>query len=186
MLTNSKSRYGLVSVFIHWVSAIVVVGLFVLGWWMLTLTYYDSWYRLGPWWHKSFGISLLILTSLRVVWMLCNPKPAALGSQLEKSAARVGHLLLYAALFTVMISGYLISTADGRSISVFDWFEVPGLITGIPYQEDIAGEVHWYAACTLVIMAAGHALIALKHQFIDKHPTLSRMMLINAKKTEQK
>lgn len=186
MLTNTKSGYGLISVLVHWLTAVVVIGLFVLGWWMLTLTYYDSWYRLGPWWHKSFGISLLILTCLRVIWVLCNRKPAPLGSRLERTGARLGHLLLYLVLFTVMISGYLISTADGRAISVFGWFEVPALITSIPYQEDIAGEVHWYAACSLMILAAGHALMAFKHQFIDKHRTLSRMMPFNAKKMEHK
>lgn len=186
MLTNTSSRYGVISVTLHWLSAVTVIGLFVLGWWMLTLTYYDSWYRLGPWWHKSFGITLLMLTLLRVVWVLSNPKPKALGTALERRGARLGHVLLYIVLFTVMFSGYFISTADGRAISVFDWFEVPALVTGIPYQEDIAGEVHWYAACALIILAAGHALMALKHQFIDKHPTLSRMMLINSKKTEHK
>ncbi|RUO22917.1 cytochrome b [Aliidiomarina minuta] len=182
MIRNTRQRYGLMSAAIHWLTAITVIALFALGWWMLTLTYYDTWYRLGPWWHKSFGISLLMLTLFRVFWMLINPKPKALGSQLEKAGAKLGHLLLYLLLFTVMISGYLISTADGRSISVFDWFSVPALITGIPYQEDIAGEVHWYAACALMILAAGHALMALKHQFIDKHPTLTRMFTINPEK----
>ena len=55
MLKNTNKQYGSVSVSFHWLSAILVVGMFILGWWMLTLTYYDEWYRLGPWWHKSIG-----------------------------------------------------------------------------------------------------------------------------------
>jgi cytochrome b561 len=74
-----------------------------------------------------------------------------------------------------MISGYLISTADGRPISVFGWFEVPALITGIPNQEDRAGDVHFYAAWALVILAALHALAAFKHHLIDRDDTLRRM-----------
>jgi len=74
-----------------------------------------------------------------------------------------------------MLSGYLISTADGRPISVFGWFEVPALLTSIPNQEDVAGLVHEYLAWGLVILAGLHGLAALKHHFIDRDPTLLRM-----------
>jgi cytochrome b561 len=182
MFRNTSKRYGLVPILIHWLSALIVFGLFALGWWMLTLTYYDQWYRLGPWWHKSFGICLLILTVLRVLWVMANPKPAALGNRIEVIGAKLGHALLYLLLFTVMISGYLISTADGSSISVFDLFSVPATLTDLPSQEDIAGEVHWYSALALVILAGGHGLAALKHHFINQDTTLVRMF----GKTERK
>ena len=74
-----------------------------------------------------------------------------------------------------MVSGYLISTADGRPIAVFDWFEVPALITSIPDQADVAGLIHEYLAWALLIFSAVHALAALKHHFIDRDPTLKRM-----------
>lgn len=179
MLRNTSAGYGLISILIHWLSALTVIGLFILGWWMLTLSYYDPWYRMGPWWHKSIGISLLIVTILRLLWNLWNPKPALTGSSVERIGARIGHLLLYALLFTVMISGYLISTADGRSISVFDWFSIPAIVSQLPNQADIAGNIHWYAACALLILAAGHALMALKHHFINHDRTLKRMWFNN-------
>ena len=175
MWKNTSDKYGLTAVLIHWLSAFIIFGLFALGWWMLTLTYYDEWYRLGPWWHKSFGITLLIVTVLRVLWTLINTKPKPLGSKFERLGAKAGHFLLYLLLFTVMISGFLISTADGSSISVFDWFSVPAVITDLPKQEDIAGDVHWYSALSLVILAGGHGLAALKHHFINKDSTLIRM-----------
>ena len=178
MFTNTRESYGIVAIVMHWLSALAVIGLFALGYWMLTLGYYDSWYRLGPWWHKSFGITLLALTVIRLVWKFMNPKPQPLGSRFDQIGARVGHALIYALLLVTMISGYLISTADGRGISVFDWFEVPALITSIPQQEDIAGTVHWYTALTLVIAAAGHALAALKHHFVNKDSTLTRMLVV--------
>lgn len=175
MWTNTSEKYGLIAVFIHWLSALIVIGLFALGWWMLTLTYYDEWYRLGPWWHKSFGITLLILTVLRVIWTLFNTKPKPLGSKFERVGAKAGHLLLYLLLFTVMTSGFLISTADGSSISVFDWFSVPAVVSDLPDQAEIAGDVHWYSALALVILAGGHGLASLKHHFINKDSTLIRM-----------
>jgi cytochrome b561 len=175
MLKNTNKQYGNVSVSFHWLSAILVVGMFVLGWWMLTLTYYDEWYRLGPWWHKSIGIALFVLTVLRLFWKQVNPLPAIEGTPLEQKGAKLGHGVLYTLLFVVMISGYLISTADGSSISVFGWFDVPGYSLGIENQEDIAGIVHWYAALTLVILAVGHALMAIKHHVINKDNTLRKM-----------
>jgi cytochrome b561 len=83
--------------------------------------------------------------------------------------------VLYLGLFGVMISGYLISTADGRGIEVFGLFSVPATLTGIPQQEDIAGAIHEYLAWGLVIFAALHGLAALKHHFIDRDSTLLRM-----------
>lgn len=175
MLKNTETRYGTIAIVIHWLTALMVIGLFALGWWMLTLTYYDDWYRLGPWWHKSFGITLLAISVLRVLWMLVNTKPEPIGSRLERLGAKIGHLLLYLLLFTVMLSGFLISTADGSSISVFGLFSVPALITDLPGQADLAGEVHWYAAVALMLVAGGHALAALKHHFINKDSSFVRM-----------
>ncbi len=75
-----------------------------------------------------------------------------------------------------MVSGYLISTADGRGISVFGWFEVPALLYDLPNQASLAGDIHWYSALALMILAGGHALAALKHHWLDKHATLVRML----------
>ncbi|TCT19400.1 cytochrome b561-like protein [Thiobaca trueperi] len=75
-----------------------------------------------------------------------------------------------------MASGYLISTADGRSLDVFGLFSVPAILTGLPDQADLAGEVHLVLAIALVTLAAVHALAALKHHFIDRDATLLRML----------
>ncbi|BCR25545.1 hypothetical protein KAM429_42480 [Aquipseudomonas alcaligenes] len=107
-----------------------------------------------------------------------SPPPPALSSysRLTRLGAKLGHGLLYLGLFALMIAGYLISTADGRGISVFGLFEVPASITAIPDQEDVAGLIHQYLAWVLVIFAVLHGLAALKHHFIDRDATLSRML----------
>ncbi|MEL7557518.1 cytochrome b [Stutzerimonas chloritidismutans] len=175
---NSSSNYGLVSITMHWLVAVAVVVLFALGYWMVGLTYYSSWYRTAPDIHKSIGLLLLALMVMRVTWRFLNRGPAPIAShgKMTRLATRIGHGALYLGLLAVMISGYLISTADGRGISVFGWFEVPALITSIPDQEDIAGLIHEYLAWGLVIFSGLHALAALKHHFIDRDPTLKRMI----------
>lgn len=176
MWRNTRSTWGIVNIALHWLSALIIVGLFILGWWMTGLDYFDAWYHLAPWWHRSLGMLLLFATLLRLIWRFANPSPQVHGGGLERLAAHLGHVLLYVLLLVVLVSGYLISTAKGRGIGVFDLFEVPALIGRLPNQESIAGEVHWYAAIALMLLAAGHALAALKHHLIDRQDTLVRML----------
>ncbi|WXL25344.1 cytochrome b [Ectopseudomonas mendocina] len=174
---NSPSHYGAVSVIMHWLVAVTVFSLFALGFWMVGLDYYSSWYRTGPELHKSFGLLLFAVMLFRVFWRVRSPAPQALPEHgpLTRLGSKLGHGLLYVGLFVVMISGYLISTADGRGIPVFGLFEVPATITSIADQEDVAGLVHKYVAWGLVIFALLHGLAALKHHFLDRDRTLLRM-----------
>ena len=75
---NTKVSYGLVAVLLHWLSALSVIGLFALGWWMVRLEYYDAWYTQGPYWHKGVGVLFGFLLLLRLVWKLLNPKTEGL------------------------------------------------------------------------------------------------------------
>lgn len=174
---NTGSHYGLVSILIHWLVAVAVFSLFGLGYWMVGLDYYSSWYKTAPDIHKGVGILLFVLMLGRVFWRWISPTPGGLPNhgRLTRLGSKFGHGFLYLGLFVLMFSGYLISTADGRGIDVFGLFVVPATITSIPDQEDIAGLVHEYLAWTLVIFAGLHALAALKHHFIDRDRTLVRM-----------
>ena len=107
-----------------------------------------------------------------------NPKPEITGSAAVKKAAEVVHGLLYVWIGLVIVSGYLISTADGRAIEVFGWFSIPASVTGIANQEDIAGLVHFYLAIGLISLAGLHALAAIKHQFFDRDGTLTKILKI--------
>ena len=73
------------------------------------------------------------------------------------------------------IAGYLISTADGKAIDVFDGFVVPATLTGIPEQADLMVDIHFWLAMLLLAVSSLHSLAALKHHFIDRDATLVRM-----------
>ncbi len=177
-MKNTKLYYGWVTIVIHWLVAITVFGLFGLGYWMVELGYYDSWYKAGPELHKSIGLSLFTLMLFRVIWRIQQPQVEALESHssFEKKSGHAMHILLYFLLFFIMLSGYLISTADGRGIEVFQLFEIPGFGSLIENQEDKAGLFHQYAAYFVISLALLHGLAALKHHFIDKDKTLLRML----------
>jgi cytochrome b561 len=175
---NSNTEYGWVAIALHWLMAPAIIGLFALGWWMRQLSYYDPWYRQGPELHKGIGFILLGLLLARLAWKLLNPSPAAEAGtpHWQAALARLAHGAIYLLLLSIMLSGYLISTADGRPIDVFGLFEVPATIRGIESQEDVAGLVHKVLAWSLMALVALHALAALKHHFIDRDATLRKML----------
>ncbi|HHU4048696.1 TPA: cytochrome b [Enterobacter cloacae] len=177
-LRNSSQRYGIISMCLHWIVALTVYAMFGLGLWMVTLSYYDSWYHQAPELHKSIGILLMMTLVIRVIWRHISPPPAApkTHSKLTRVSAVAAHVTLYILLFAILISGYLISTADGKPINVFGLFEVPATLSDAGVQADTAGMVHLWLAWSVVILSVLHGLAALKHHFIDKDDTLKRML----------
>jgi len=175
--SSPQVRYHWVSVLLHWLMALVIFGLFGVGFWMVDLTYYSAWYKTAPHYHKSVGIVLALLLLVRIGVLLKKGKPAALSShsKIVQRASKATHVLLYLLLFFIVVSGYLISTADNRGIEVFNWFVLPGFGEFFPQQADRAGWVHKWLAYSLIALAVLHALGALKHHFIDKDATLKRM-----------
>lgn len=83
-------------------------------------------------------------------------------------------MLLMAAV-TVTNAGYLISTADGKAIGIFDWFVVPATLTGIPEQADLMVGIHFWLAMLLLAVSSLHSLATLKHHFTDRDATLVHM-----------
>lgn len=175
---NHSGGYGLIAITLHWLMALLIVGLFALGLWMTELTYYDAWYREAPALHKSIGVMVIVLWLGRLLWRWANPRPQVLASHArwERILAMLVHWVMYLLVFLIGVSGYMISTADGRAIDVFQWFSIPAYPTSIENQEDIAGEVHFYLACTLIALAAAHGVAAIKHHLFDKDETLRRML----------
>ncbi len=175
---NTRSNYGLVSIVFHWLLALIIVSLFALGYYMVDLNYYHQWYKTAPELHKSIGFVCFVLMLLRLMWRIGQITPRHLPSHtaVERKLGKIMHQMLYLLVFIIMISGYLISTADGRGIAVFEFFDVPALGVSIENQEDIAGLVHKWLAYLLIALVVLHAWAALKHHFIDKDDTLKRMM----------
>jgi cytochrome b561 len=173
---NTPDSYGRVSITLHWLIAGVVLGLFALGLWMVGLNYYHAWYHRAPQLHKGIGVLLLGVMLLRLAWRYGNPQPRLPGTPLQQRLAAVMHRVLYGVLFAVMISGYLVSTADGRPVDVFGLVHLPATLSGIERQEDIAGVFHKALAIFMIGLTALHALAALKHHLVDHDRTLLRML----------
>lgn len=177
-LHNTAKAYGWIAIALHWLSAAVVLSLLGLGLYMVELDYYDAWYNRLPWLHKSIGMLFVLVLLFQVVWRGVSPAPEPLAgtSRLEQRLARLVHWLLLTITALIVLSGYLISTAEGAAISVFDWFSIPATVSAIPNQVDNSGLVHRYLSYALIALVVLHVAAALKHHFIDRNNTLRRIL----------
>lgn len=175
---NSNRCWGLVQVLLHWTVALLLIGLFGLGLWMTGLDYYSPWYQAAPDWHRAIGLLVALLLLVRLLWRLAQPVPRPLPTHRpgEVRLAHAVHWLLYLLITAIAVSGYLTSTADGRPIDWFGWFEVPALVTGGDQMEQWTGRLHELLAWVLALLVGLHAGGALKHHFIDRDSTLTRML----------
>ena len=95
-LRNSKDRWGDVSISLHWLMALLVFSLFILGW--MATSWHLSPLKLKLFvWHKSIGMLVLGLLVLRILWRFVNLRPAwpTTVLVLERMLASAAHVILY-------------------------------------------------------------------------------------------
>jgi cytochrome b561 len=177
-LKVSMQRYTLPAILLHWLVALLIIGAFTLGVIMtdipgLTptkLKYYS--------WHKWAGVTVLLFAALRLLWRLLNTAPdyAEAMPAWQRWAAHGTHALLYLLMFAVPVSGYFYTLAAGVPVVFFGIVELPVLIGPDPVLKTTLKALHYWLN---MLMAAGvllHVAAALKHQFIDRHPIMRRML----------
>ncbi|WP_319772041.1 cytochrome b [Breoghania sp.] len=185
MLRNSKSGYGLIAILFHWSMALLMFGVFGLGLYMHELPQFEertfALYQL----HKSFGFTILALVVLRLMWRFANPAPRLPGAMplWEKAAAHGAHAVLYALMFAIPLSGWLMVSASpwGIPTVLFDTIPVPhlpvpGFLGAKEAAESVMKEVHELLAWAMIVLVAFHAAAAIKHHLIARDDTLRRML----------
>lgn len=159
--------------------AVALIGLYFVGDYMVDLDYYDTLYHTLPYWHKSIGSLIALLIVLRFAWTYSQPRPAPADPNTTARnhlAAKLAHLALYGLTTALVISGYLISTAKGADIEVFNWFKLPALLANDAQRGELAGKLHEIFGLVFIGLVAIHGLAALYHHFILKDNTLKRML----------
>jgi cytochrome b561 len=175
---NTTDSYGLVTKCLHWATALLIIGLIALGYYMVGLTYYDRWYHDALTAHKAFGMLVFALGVVTLAWRKLSPSPALHDTlkPWERIAATAMHHTLLLLVFLIPITGFLVSTSEGKAVEFFDWFEVPALVVVGEGLRDIAIKIHFYCAYGTAALVALHAAAAFKHQLIDRDGTLARML----------
>lgn len=158
--------------------ALLLVGLFAMGLWMVELNYYDGWYHQAPELHKSLGLLVVAMWVVRLLWRLFDrlPEPEANFTVWEQRLAKAMHRLFYVLIFLLVFAGYMISTGEEAGIEFFGLFEVPAIFAAFEEQADVAGWIHWALSWLLMICVLLHSAAALQHHFIRRDRTLLKML----------
>jgi cytochrome b561 len=174
---NTTSSWGSLSKALHWIIVLLIVNQWVIG--MRADAMPLGLAKLQALaWHKSFGITILMLAVLRLVWRWMNPVPdlAAETRPWERALARISHVLLYGLIFALPISGWLMSSAKNFPVSWFSLIQLPDLVAPSEALFQQMRSLHHLLFAALVVVAALHIAGALKHHFIDRNDVLRRML----------
>ncbi len=196
MASNGRSRreqrYTRVAIILHWLMALVIVWQIWIGVWM-TGAVNDPATQAAAYeafqFHKSLGLTLLVLAVLRLLWRLTNrvpPLPAHTPGW-QKVAARLSHYTLYAFMVLIPLSGWIYVSTGWNSdtgtafaiptvwFGLFEWPHIPGLDGNGPLA-DIVVEMHGLLAFLLTVLLVLHVAAALKHHFVDRDLALWSML----------
>ncbi len=130
--------------------------------------------------HKSVGITILLLAVVRLLWRITHTPPGLPASMpaWQRTASHVSHWSLYAFLFLMPVTGWLMSSASAYSVSWFGLVQLPDLIgpdKGLKEQFEF---IHETMGKLLFLIAAVHILAALKHAIFNRDGILRRMISI--------
>ena len=173
---NTQNAFGAIAKNLHWVVAILICGLLVLGFYMTGLDYGPyklDWYSL----HKSLGVLVLWLAGLRLLWSLYTlpPSPLETHKLWERALSKLTHIALYSTMILMPLSGYVMSASGEYGVSFFG-YKLPNIVPQSALLSEVANETHQIIAYVLTGAILLHVLGALKHHVIDRDKTLLRML----------
>ena len=171
-----NTTYTPIAKSLHWLMAVMILGLLALGLYMHELPLSPQKLELYSW-HKWFGVTVFLLVWLRLAWRLTH-RPPALPATLSpgmRLAAHAGHGLLYGLMIAIPLSGWLMSSAKGFQTVWFGVLPIPDLLGRDRELGDLLQQVHKLLNLLLMLTLAGHVLAALWHHFVLRDDTLRRM-----------
>ncbi len=178
---DDPARYDYLTITLHWLIALLIFGLIVLGF-VMTRSSIDPALQFSLFqWHKSFGMLALLLSLIRFAHSLFHvrTKPVAGMSTAEHLAARAMHHLLLLLAVIVPIAGWMIASVSTLEIPTFafDLFVIPHL----PVEKSDAAEAWWTTAHAVLAyfvlaLVALHAGAALYHHYARRDAVLIRML----------
>jgi cytochrome b561 len=174
-ITNTENHFGIIAILFHWLMAILVIGMLILGLYMADLPVGLEKLKLFGI-HKEFGILILMLVIVRSMWRVSNITPYLTMPKWEVIAARTVHWAFYIFMFAMPISGWLISSYAGVPVSFFGLFVLPPLVSPDKNLMRLFQDIHGWLAYGLMLTIILHVLAALKHHFVNKDDILKRML----------
>lgn len=172
----SSGEYRLMSKALHWVMALLILFLLPVGFFMAEMDF--SPFKLQVYGlHKSFGMIVLMLVAVRILWrsLVRGPHHLATHQPWEILLAKLIHVLLYIGMLGMPLSGWLMSSAGDFPNSFFGLFDFPALTAKDEGLYKLMKLAHLLTSLALIGGVGLHVAGALKHHFIDRDETLRRM-----------
>ena len=169
--SNEPHRYGRISRFLHWSTAILFIALIPMGIFTSIIpegtAFRNAYYVV----HKTLGVTVFMLLIVRLAWNARSKRPSLDASlkPLERKLAHGAHLALYGMLIALPLTGFMMTSYHGYPTFFFAW-ELPPLWAPSDEATILWGSLHKYLLPYLLYIILGaHILGALKHRYVDKH-----------------
>ncbi len=172
-------HWGIISKTIHWLMALMIIGMLIVGVIMTNMDFSDAKFELYQL-HKSFGLTLMVLALIRLFWRGSSHGPALPEDTpgWQRLGASMSHIGLYGLMFAMPFSGWIMVSAStlGIQTEYFRLFDVPHLVEP---NEDLAETmvaVHGAFAVAFFTLLVVHIAAALKHHLVDRDTVFTRML----------
>ena len=178
MSASEGERYTRTAIVLHWLIAALVTAQFAWGWWMQTIPKQPPGLRADAFnFHKSVGLTILALMTLRLAWRLLHRAPPLPPMPRWQAAlARATHGGLYAALLVQPLAGYLGSVFSGYPVKYFG-MTLPAWGARHDALKDLLSGVHLTVSWIIATLVLLHVAGAAKHALVDRDGLLRRMGL---------
>ncbi len=170
------ARYSKTAVIIHWLMAIMIISMIMLGFYMADLPKGSdarSWFFAL---HKSLGLTLALLALFRLGWRFVSAPPAlpTTVGRLQTKMATAAHHLLYLMMFVQPITGYISSSFSGYKTK-FWGMPLPHWGWKSPELNELFTEIHEISAFCLIGLIVLHIAGVIYHIHKKQPELLQRM-----------
>jgi cytochrome b561 len=172
-----ENRYSSFAILLHWLVAALIFCAYPLGLYMADLKLSPLKLQLFSY-HKWLGVTIFLLLVLRLVWRITHTPPALPASIVawQQRAAQSVHHLLYALMVFIPLSGWLMSSAKGVPVVYLGLVQLPDLVSKDKALGHALETTHSLLNYVLLGLVLLHIAAALKHHFINRDDTLTRML----------
>jgi cytochrome b561 len=176
-MASGPERYNAVAIAFHWIVAALILFQIPLGLVMIRMPRGLEQLQAFTL-HKALGAVILVIAAFRLLWRLFNPAPPLPADMApwQKGIAHATHWLLYLAFFAVPLTGWIMSSAYGRPVSVFEIATLPDLVSPDKALGGLMDILHMSFAYTLTGLVVIHIGAALQHFLIARDEILARML----------
>lgn len=191
----TRTRYTTVAIVLHWTIAALIVANLYLGWRMGFLKGLAQFNLFQL--HKSIGVTVLLLSVLRLAWRLASPPPPEAPSlkPWEKATAKAVHWAFYVIMIGMPLSGWIVVSTSPLNIPTLlyhlvPWPHFPGVHDLADPAKKAVNHVFDLTHVTLafgsLVLLALHLGAVAKHELLDREPVLFRMLPLVGRRSSAK